>query len=314
MDADTVISARSVGKLFRLPHDRHSTVRDHLLHPPTRHRPEAFPALRDVSFEVRAGEFMAVIGRNGSGKSTLLRCMAGIYPLDTGQISVRGRVAPFIELGVGFNAELSARDNLITSGMLIGLSARQVRARYQDMLRFAELERFADLKFKNYSSGMAMRLGFSLTTHTEADIMLFDEVIAVGDLAFRRKCFQRFEELKREGRTLVLVTHDMSVVRQLCDRALLLDRGELVGDGDPDTVCDQYESLNLERPPMPRPSGPRRRRARCTRSPPDRCRRRARCDRQERAGNGGSRQSRHGSRWWSSSSSTWMRAWASRGR
>lgn len=245
MAADAVVSARSVGKLFRLPHDKHSTVRDHVLHPLRNRRPDLFPALRDVNFDVRPGEFLAVVGKNGSGKTTMLRCMAGIYPPDTGRIWVRGRVAPFIELGVGFNEELAARDNLITSGMLLGLSARQIRARYDDILRFAELERFAELKLKNYSSGMAMRLGFSLTTHVDADIMLFDEVIAVGDLAFRRKCFRRFGELKAAGRTLVLVTHDMDIVRRLCDRALLLDRGELVCQGDPETVSDHYELLNL---------------------------------------------------------------------
>ena len=260
-----VVSARGVGKVFRLPHDRHSTVRDQLLHPLRRSPPEIMHALRDVSFDVQPGEFLAVVGKNGSGKSTLLRCMAGIYPVDTGHLGVRGRVAPFIELGVGFNEELAARDNLVTNGVLLGLSARQIRDRYEDILRFADLGEFADLKLKNYSSGMAVRLGFSLTTHIAADVLLFDEVIAVGDLAFKRKCFRRFEELRAAGHTLVLVSHDMDTVRDLCDRALLLDRGELVCDGEPEMVADRYESLNLGEgapasrgqtspPPSPRPA------------------------------------------------------------
>lgn len=243
--AEPAITVRGVGKRFRLPDERHGSVREHLLHPRASRRVDVLAALNDVSFDVERGSCVGIVGRNGSGKSTLLRCLAGIYLPDVGQVEVSGRLASFIELGVGFDRELTARDNLITGGMLLGLSAREVRSRFDRILSYADLERFAEVKVKNYSSGMAARLAFALTTHVDADVLLFDEVIATGDLAFQRKCFDRFAQLRAEGRTLVLVSHDMGMVQSMCDRALLLERGTLVLDGDAEAVAERYDAINL---------------------------------------------------------------------
>ena len=266
------ISARGVDKSFVLPHaGQAQTLREQVLRPSRRPPPAVLRALREVSFDVSKGEFVAIVGRNGSGKSTLLRCVAGIYPVDGGQVEVQGRVAPFIELGVGFQLGLAASDNLVTSGVMLGASAREVRSRESEILRFAGLEEFGGLKLRNYSSGMAQRLAFSLTTQIDADVLLFDEVFAVGDVGYQERCFQRFEELKASGRTLVLVTHDMASVRRLCDRALLLHHGELIVDGDPDSVAAAYEELNarpdngpvvVQGTPSRLPTAPRRRPAR----------------------------------------------------
>lgn len=238
------ISVSALSKSFVLPHERYSSVRERLLHPLEPRSYEIFHALHDVSFDVRRGEFFGIVGRNGSGKSTLMRCIAGIYPMDAGAISVEGRVASFIELGLGFHPELAARDNAITSAVMFGLSPRQAAQRFDEMLAFAELEQFVDQKLKNYSSGMSLRLGFAVAVHVDADVLLFDEVLAVGDAGFQAKCRARFDRLRGEGKTIVLVTHDMEMVRSSCDRALLLDRGEVVGLGDPETTAGEYEELN----------------------------------------------------------------------
>ena len=238
------VSAQHVEKRFVLPHTQADTARGRILLPRERAEPVALRALHDVSFEIAPGEFVAITGRNGSGKSTLLRCMAGIYNVDGGAVEVSGRLAPFIELGVGFHSDLTATDNLVTSGVMLGLSASEVRRRVPEILRFAELEEFAGMKLRNLSSGMALRLAFSLTTQVDADVLVVDEVIAIGDTGFQERCFARFEELRAAGRTLVLVTHDMESVRRLCDRALLLHHGELIEDGDPGDVARSYEALN----------------------------------------------------------------------
>ena len=182
-------------------------------------------ALRGVSFAVEHGEFFGIVGRNGSGKSTLLKCLAGIYRLDGGEIWVDGRMSTFIELGVGFNPDLAARDNVILNGIMLGLTPREARRRYDEVIEFAELREFEDLKLKNYSSGMHVRLAFSVMIQVDADVLLIDEVLAVGDAAFQQKCFDEFNRLRDEGRTIVLVTHDMASVQRFCHRAMLLERG-----------------------------------------------------------------------------------------
>jgi ABC-type polysaccharide/polyol phosphate transport system ATPase subunit/ABC-type polysaccharide/polyol phosphate export permease len=245
--ASRAISARDVSKSFLLPHERYSSVKERLLHPLRPNAHETFHALRTVTFDVRPGEFFGIVGRNGSGKSTLLRCIAGIYPVDSGTISVDGRVASFIELGLGFHPELAARENAITSAVLFGLSPLEAARRFDEMLAFAELEQFVDQKLKNYSSGMAVRLGFAVAVNVDAEVLLFDEVLAVGDASFRAKCDARFEQLRDEGKTIVLVTHAMETVRTLCDRAMLLHRGEVAAIGDPETVAGEYEELNAGR-------------------------------------------------------------------
>ena len=202
-------------------------------------------AVDDVSVDVRPGEFFGVVGRNGSGKSTLLKCIAGIYGIDHGELFVRGRLSPFIELGVGFNMDLTARDNVLINAIMLGLSRKQARERFDDIIEFAELQDFVDLKLKNYSSGMHVRLAFSVAIQVEAEILLIDEVLAVGDAAFQYKCFEEFKRLKREGRTILFVTHDMSTVERFCDRAMLLEKGRMVAIGEPASIARRYIQLNF---------------------------------------------------------------------
>ena len=258
VDADRIssaptpaIAAAGVRKTFKLPHERYTTFRERARHPLSRQRFEVLSALAGVSVEVSPGEFFGVVGKNGSGKSTLLRCLAGIYPADSGEIAVEGRLVPFIELGVGFNKEMTARENVVTNAVLFGLSRREAAARFDEIVAFAELERFVDQKLKNYSTGMAVRLAFSTSVHVDADVLLFDEVLAVGDTAFQEKCFRRFDRLRAEGKTIVIVTHDMDMVRRLCDRAMLLHEGRAVAEGDAAHVAERYEALNSGWRPAP---------------------------------------------------------------
>ncbi|HEV3228265.1 MAG TPA: ABC transporter ATP-binding protein [Solirubrobacteraceae bacterium] len=246
-DDPPALAAHGVEKTFLIPEEQTHTLKERALHPlrPTRH--ETFHALRGISFAVAPGEFFGIVGRNGSGKSTLLKCLAGIYRADRGQIWVNGRLSTFIELGVGFNLDLAALDNVVLNGIMLGLSPREARARYESVIEFAELEEFADLKLKNYSSGMHVRLAFSVAIQVDADILLIDEVLAVGDAAFQQKCFDVFNRMRDEGRTIVFVTHDMSAVNRFCHRAMLLERGRIVELGDPHEVADRYMELNFER-------------------------------------------------------------------
>ena len=204
-------------------------------------------ALKDISFAVEPGEFFGIVGRNGSGKSTLLKCLAGIYRADEGKIWCNGRMSTFIELGVGFNPDLAAYDNVSLNGIMLGLSPREARSRYQRIIEFAELEEFQDLKLKNYSSGMHVRLAFSVAIQVDADILLIDEVLAVGDAAFQQKCFDVFNRMREERRTIVFVTHDMGAVTRFCHRAMLLERGEMVSIGDPRDVADRYLEIAFGR-------------------------------------------------------------------
>jgi len=222
------VSVEEVGKEFRLPHEQAHTLKERALHPFRRSGSDRLHALEDVSFAVAEGEFFGIVGRNGSGKSTLLKCLAGIYKVDRGRIRMRGRLSTFIELGVGFNPDLPARDNVMINGIMLGLSPKEALRRFDAIIAFAELEEFVDLKLKNYSSGMQVRLAFSVMSQVDADVLLIDEVLAVGDAAFQQKCFERFLKLKSEGRTIVFVTHDMHAVERFCDRAMLIDRGRMV--------------------------------------------------------------------------------------
>ena len=232
----------SLSKTFDLPHERYTSAKQRVLHPFSFRTHEVLQVLQDVSFEVARGESFGIVGSNGSGKSTLLRCLAGIYVQDSGHVSIQGRVAPFIELGVGFNPELAARENAVQSAVLVGLSRREARARIDDILAFGELERFADQKLKNYSNGMAARLAFAVAAHVDADVLLCDEVLAVGDAAFQEKCLEHFQRMRDEGKTIVLVTHDMEALEQSCSRALLLDQGSVVEVGPTRKIIDLYES------------------------------------------------------------------------
>ncbi len=241
------LAARGVDKRFKIPEERSHTLKERVLHPLRRTRHEELHALKDISFAVAPGEFFGIVGRNGSGKSTLLKCLAGIYRTDAGQIWCNGRISTFIELGVGFNPDLAAYDNVALNGIMLGLSPREARARYDSVIEFAELEEFEELKLKNYSSGMHVRLAFSVAIQVDADILLIDEVLAVGDAAFQQKCFDVFNRMRDEGRTIVFVTHDMGAVTRFCHRAMLLERGETVSIGDPSDVADNYLELAFGR-------------------------------------------------------------------
>ncbi len=210
-------------------------------------------ALEDVSFEVKQGEFFGIVGRNGSGKSTLLKILAGIYQPNSGSVSVEGRVVPFIELGVGFNGELSGRDNVYLNGALFGFSVAEMDAMYNSIVDFAELSEFMDQKLKNYSSGMQVRLAFSLATRAKADVLLVDEVLAVGDGSFQRKCYDYFRQLKRSGTTVVFVTHDMDAVREYCDRAILVNDSRVAARGTADEIAAEYTKLFNEPEEEPTP-------------------------------------------------------------
>jgi len=238
------IDVRGVTKTFRLPHRKYSTLKERALHPLATSTYETLHALDGVSFEVGAGEFFGIVGRNGSGKRTLLKCLSGIYAIDEGYLRVNGRVSPFIELGVGFNPDLTARDNVIVNAIMLGLTRKQAHQRFDEIIAFAELEDFIDLNLKNYSSGMAARLGFAVAIQVDADVLLVDEVLAVGDASFQRKCFEQFDRMKRAGRTILLVTHDMGVIERLCDRALVLELGNVVDVGEPSRIARRYEELN----------------------------------------------------------------------
>jgi ABC-type polysaccharide/polyol phosphate transport system ATPase subunit/SAM-dependent methyltransferase len=238
--APPAVRAVEISKTFRIPHGRRHTVREYVLHPFHRTTYETQNALDNVSFEIQSGEFFGVIGRNGSGKSTLLKVLAGIYSPDDGHVEVNGQLSPFIELGVGFNPELSARDNVHINGTLMGLSPREISARFDDIIAFGELERFVDQKLKNYSSGMQLRLAYSIAIQVPFDILLLDEVLAVGDQNFQEKCFATFEDMRAAGKTVVLVTHDLRAVARFCDRALLLRDGLVQGAGSPEEVTELY--------------------------------------------------------------------------
>ena len=239
------IEARGIEKTFRIPEHRIDSLKERMVHPLARVSYRDLNALRRVSFDVRQGEFFGIVGRNGSGKSTLLKILASIYRADAGRIRVAGRIAPFIELGVGFNADLTARENVVLNGVMMGLSQREARRRLDAVLEFAELEEFVDLKLKNYSSGMMVRLAFSGMLQSDADILLIDEVLAVGDAAFRQKCADVFHEMRDSGRTMVLVTHDMGSVQAYCDRAMLLEDGEVRYIGDPEETGREYLRINF---------------------------------------------------------------------
>jgi ABC-type branched-subunit amino acid transport system ATPase component len=200
--------------------------------------------LDDLSFEIHEGEFFGIIGRNGSGKSTLLKILAGIYQPDPGShIQIKGRIAPMLELGVGFNQELTGRENVYLSATILGLTRSEIDARYEEIVRFAELEKFMELQVKHYSSGMSVKLAFSVATQINAPIMLLDEVLAVGDFVFQEKCFAYFEECKRQGKTIILVTHDPKAMERFADRALLIHQSRIQMIGKSHEVLERYHAL-----------------------------------------------------------------------
>jgi ABC-2 type transport system ATP-binding protein len=244
---DVAIRVSGVSKSFKLPHEKHDSIKSVFMHGIRRKKTyEKQEVLKDISFEIKKGEFFGIVGRNGGGKSTLLKLLAGIYTPDSGSIQVNGKLTPFIELGVGFNHELTGRENVFLNGALLGFSRAEMEAMYDEIVEFAELEKFMDQKLKNYSSGMQVRLAFSIAIRANTEILVLDEVLAVGDAAFQKKCFDIFRIFKNEGRTVVLVTHDMSAVQRFCTSALFLRKGNIEKMGDVDEVAKAYNNENLE--------------------------------------------------------------------
>lgn len=240
----TAISVKNIKKDFILPHEKVNSLKTSAVRFFSRDKSyEMQHALKDISFDVKEGEFFGILGRNGSGKSTLLKILAEIYKPTDGSVTHRGKLVPFIELGVGFNPELTGRENVYLNGALLGFTVKEIDEKYEDIVAFAELEEFMDQKLKNYSSGMQVRLAFSVATRAEADILLVDEVLAVGDADFQRKCFEFFKSLKKSGMTVVLVTHDMGAVKEYCDRAILCEQGKVVYEGTAEKVANEYLKL-----------------------------------------------------------------------
>jgi ABC-2 type transport system ATP-binding protein len=243
---DAAISVKGVGKSFRLPHEQHSGFKQFVIKTLQGKGAKGYEnqhVLGNITFDVKKGEFFGIVGRNGSGKSTLLKLLAGIYTPDKGEIKIDGTLVPFIELGVGFNPELTGRENVFLNGALLGFSRKQMEAMYDEIVEFAELGRFMDQKLKNYSSGMQVRLAFSIAIRADSDILVLDEVLAVGDEAFQRKCYSYFAELKRNKKTVILVTHSMDSVQQFCNRAIMIEKGEIIMEGNPAKVAQKYREL-----------------------------------------------------------------------
>ena len=245
---DVAIRVENVSKSFKLPHNKQSSLKGALINLIGRgdRTYETQEVLKNISFEIKKGEFFGIVGRNGSGKSTLLKMLAGIYTPTSGKIMVNGTLTPFIELGVGFSPELTGRENIYLNGALLGFNEKEVDEMYEDIVSFAELERFVDQKFKNYSSGLQVRLAFSIAIKVNTGILVLDEVLAVGDAAFQQKCFDYFMNLKHQKKTVVLVTHDMGAVRQYCDRAILIESGAVSDRGTPEKIAAAYQKLFIE--------------------------------------------------------------------
>ncbi len=246
MKEKAVIYVGNVSKAFKLPHEKQGSLKSVIVNF-WRHKKgyEIQDVLKDVSFEVKEGEFLGIVGRNGSGKSTLLKILSGIYSPTSGDVRIEGRLTPFIELGVGFSPELTGRENIYLNGSLLGFTRKQMQNMYDDIVEFAELERFMDQKLKNYSSGMQVRLAFSIAIRAQSDILVLDEVLAVGDEAFQRKCYDYFYSLKRNNKTVIIVTHDMAAVENFCTRAILIEGGKILKAGDPRNVAQSYKELFL---------------------------------------------------------------------
>ncbi len=243
--SDIAIKVENVSKTFRIPHEKITSLRGAAISAFKKKSYEEFQALNGISFEVKKGEFFGIIGRNGSGKSTLLKVLAGIYQADKGKVHVNGLISPFLELGIGFNPELSGRDNIYLNATVLGMSKKQIDKKFNDIVAFSELERFIDQKLKNYSSGMSVRLAFSVAIHANREILLMDEVLAVGDSNFQSKCLTEFNRYKEMGKTVILVTHDIATVQRYCGRAMLVRNGKIMKIGNAEEVGNEYINQNM---------------------------------------------------------------------
>ncbi|MGB2717614.1 MAG: ABC transporter ATP-binding protein [Vicinamibacterales bacterium] len=243
-----VVTAQNVAKSFRIPSVRRETVREHALDLFRRRPHETLRVLDDVSFELRQDESLGLMGRNGCGKSTLLKIVSGIYAPDAGQVNVRGEITPILELGVGWNPDLDAIDNIELLGTVMGLGLRELRKATPGILSFAGLERFANLELRHYSSGMAARLAYAVAFRAVRDVLILDEIFAVGDAGFKQRCQERYRELHRSGRSMLLVSHEPRTIAAFCDRALLLEGGRIVMDGRAPQVAEAYLDMLAQLP------------------------------------------------------------------
>ena len=244
---EIAISIRNIHKDFILPQNKNTSLKQAAVNIVRKNNKTTQKVLDGVSFDIHKGDFFGIVGRNGSGKSTLLKLIAGVYVPTSGEIIVNGGLTPFIELGVGFNPELSGRDNVYLNGALLGYDRKQMDSMYDEIVDFAELGPFMDQKLKNYSSGMQVRLAFSIAIKAKNDILIFDEVLAVGDEAFQRKCNDYFNEIKKDkSQTVVLVTHSMDAVKRYCNKALLIKNGKVVAHGDPSSIANEYSLENID--------------------------------------------------------------------
>ncbi len=247
MEPLIALSVKNIGKSFLIPHEKRDTLKENFLGLLKKRSFEKFRALENISFQIRKGDFIGIVGKNGSGKSTLLKILAGIYSPDEGKLEVDGKIAPFLELGIGFQPELTARENIRVNATLLGLNRKQILEKFHEIVRFAEVEKFLDLKMKNFSSGMQARLAFAIAKEADADIYLCDEVFAVGDEAFQQKCIEVFEQWKKAGKTLLLVSHNPAFITRYCAKAVLLEKGKIAASGDAETVIDEYHRrIHLE--------------------------------------------------------------------
>jgi ABC-2 type transport system ATP-binding protein len=259
-DMNIAVRVANVSKEFVLPHEKVNSLKSLFTgvaksKSNNQGSSERQQALKDISFEIKKGEFFGIVGRNGSGKSTMLKILAGIYQPTKGSVETKGKLVPFIELGVGFNPELTGRENVYLNGAMLGFSETEVAAMYEGIVEFAELERFMDQKLKNYSSGMQVRLAFSMATRSEADVLLVDEVLAVGDADFQRKCFDYFRKLKKNKKTVIFVSHDMNAIREYCDRAVLIEKSEVVLQGKSSEIASAYTRMFSEEAKSARTDG-----------------------------------------------------------
>jgi len=240
----TAIIVDNVSKRFRIPHEKKTTLFHNLIGVVKRQFSyEEFWALKDISFDIRKGETFGIVGRNGSGKSTLLKILARVLYPDSGTVSKDGKVASFLELGVGFQPELTAQENVYIYASILGMSRKETRRKYAEIFDFAELHKFENMKLKNFSSGMYMRLAFSTAIHADPDTMLIDEVFAVGDEAFQKKCTAKINEFKDNGKTIIFVSHSLDKVKSLCQRSLFLDHGRMMAVGNTEEVVNKYLAM-----------------------------------------------------------------------
>ena len=234
------VKIENLSKIFRIPHEKRDTLKENILHFHRRVHTENFQALKNINLDIQPGEFVGIIGKNGSGKSTLLKIMANIYKPTSGEISINGTISPFLELGIGFNGDLSARENVYLNAIILGLSRKEVDKKYDEIVSFADLYDFMEMKLKNFSSGMQVRLAFAIAAMIDADIYLCDEVLAVGDIDFQKKSLGTFKDLKKKGKTVVLVSHDLDAIMGFCTKTILLEKGKIVKAGDTQEVVNYY--------------------------------------------------------------------------